>query len=317
MMVQTVTGAVDPAELGACLMHVHLLGGPDESAEPDLHLRDDDAAAAELAELAGAGVRAVMEMSCFDFARSIARLAVLSRRTGVAIVAVAGFRSGETAGAQVRDVSVEQVAERIVEDLSPTGGRPASGAIKGGSGRGALSPLDEKVLRAAALAHRRTGAPVLTHTAHGELALDQVRLLEEGGVDPARMAIGHTDRAGSELQLEVAATGANIVLDQIGKEKYLTIDDYHRLLERLLEAGHEERVMLSSDFGRCSYLHAYGGQPGLSHIMREWLPALVARGIPEASLRRMLVDNPARFLSYDCGHDGRGTTQGVHVDDHA
>jgi predicted metal-dependent phosphotriesterase family hydrolase len=319
MPVYTVTGPIAAEQLGTCLMHVHLLGGPDETpGEPDLHLPDADAAARELTELAAAGAGAVLEMSCWDFARSLERLAAVSRRSGVAIVAVAGFRSGATAGAQAADQTVEAIVERICEDLAPAAdGTPTSGAIKGGSGRGALSAQDEKVLRAAARAQVRSGAPLLTHTEHGELALDQLRIFDREGVDPARTAIGHLDRAGVERQLEVLATGANIVLDQIGKLKYLSLDDYRRILERLLEEGHEERVMLSSDFGRRSYLHAYGGEPGLDYLLRSWMPALIARGIPATAMQRMLIDNPARFLSYDRDSQGRGADVRGDVDVHA
>jgi 5-phospho-D-xylono-1,4-lactonase len=286
---------------------VHLHGGPDESPDqPDLHLPDEEAAVRELGELAAAGGRAVMEMGCWDFNRSLDVLARLSRRTGVAIVGVAGFRNGRTGGRQVADHTADELTARILADLAPADPEaPASGAIKGGSGRGAvLSDLDERVLTAAGRAQAASGAPVLTHTEHGALAVDQVRALERAGADPARTAIGHLDRGGTGVQLDVLATGANIVLDQIGKTKYLSTADYHAILTTLLDAGYEDRIMLSSDFGRQSYLHAYGGEPGLDHVLRDFSTELEARGIPASSLRTMLVDNPARFLAY-VRRDGR------------
>jgi predicted metal-dependent phosphotriesterase family hydrolase len=47
-----------------------------------------------------------------------------------------------------------------------------------------VSPAQERVFRAAARADRRTGCPIMTHTTHfGELAVEQLDLLQEEGVD--------------------------------------------------------------------------------------------------------------------------------------
>jgi phosphotriesterase-related protein len=304
--VRTLSGDVDPASLGRCLAHVHLLGAPQENNDkPDLALRDRGRAAEEMVRLGQAGVGAVVEMGPWDFEEhELADLLELERVSGVAFVAVAGARNGQIAAPQLRDASVEELAERACREFAgeANGGIPV-GALKAGTGVGEVSELDRKLIEAIGLAHMRTGAPVLTHSEHGALAREQVEELVRAGVDPARMAIGHTDRAGTAVQLAVLERGAYLVLDQIGKFKYLVADDYRDLIAALLDAGHEDRLMLSSDFGRCSYLHAYGGAPGLDYLVREFLDEMVDRGIPPAALEKMLVDNPARFLS----HDGRGS----------
>jgi phosphotriesterase-related protein len=309
--VRTLSGDVDPATLGRCLAHVHLLGAPQENNDvPDLALRDRDRAAEEMVRLGQAGVGAVVEMGPWDFEEhELADLLELERASGVAFVAVAGARNGQIAAPQLREASVEELAERACREFAgeTDDGIPV-GALKAGTGVGEVSDLDRKLIAAIGLAHQRCGAPVLTHSEHGALAREQVEELERAGVDPGRVAIGHTDRAGSEVQLAVLGRGAYLVLDQIGKFKYLVADDYARLIATILDAGYEERLMLSSDFGRCSYLHAYGGSPGLDYLVREFVDEMIERGIPPAALEKMLVDNPARFLTHD--GDGTGTNQG-------
>lgn len=289
------------------MAHVHLLGAPQENPDkPDLALRDRSLAAEEMVRLGQAGIGSVVEMGPWDFEdHKLADLLELERVSGVAFVAVAGCRNGEIAAPQLRDASVEEIADRACREFAgeANGGIPV-GALKAGTGVGAVSDLDRKLIAAIGLAHQRTGAPVLTHSEHGDLAADQVEELERAGVDPERVAIGHTDRAGTAVQLEVLVRGAYLVLDQIGKFKYLVADDYAALIAAILDAGYEDRLMLSSDFGRCSYLRAYGGSPGLDYLATKFLDEMIDRGIPAAALEKMLVDNPARFLCHHGGGSG-------------
>ena len=278
---------------------------PIERAEQgDLRLTSHEAAVRELASVRAAGGGCVVDMGCWDFeGHSTDELRRISVAARLSVVAATGCRTGATGAAHLEGRALEDLVERLRSDLNGDGGARC-GVLKCGSGTGRLSELDELLIAAVGAAQVLTGAPVLTHTEVGDLALDQVAALERAGVDLARVAIGHLDRAGSELQLAVLAAGANIVYDQIGKTKYLSLDDYQGLLEAVLDAGYEGRVMLASDFGRRTQQRAYGGEPGLDYILREFVPELIARGLPQEAFDAMLVDNPARFLAYDCGRAG-------------
>ena len=72
-----------------------------------------------------------------------------------------------------------------------TGGRLSphrAGVIKVAGSAGGPSARDARVIEAAAEAHHRTGAPILTHCEAGTGALEQVALLEDLGVDPSSSA---------------------------------------------------------------------------------------------------------------------------------
>src|SRR5207248_891093 len=68
-----------------------------------------------------------------------------------------------------------------------------AGVIKIASGE-KFSAREERIFAAAAHAHVRTGCPILTHTEHGERALEQIENLRSHGVDLGHVCLSHTDR---------------------------------------------------------------------------------------------------------------------------
>ena len=91
--VRTVLGDIDPSALGVTYAHEHLVidGGRPIELFPDFLLADVDRMAAEVAEAAGAGLRAAIDAMPADCGRNASKLADLSRRTGVHIVAATGL----------------------------------------------------------------------------------------------------------------------------------------------------------------------------------------------------------------------------------
>ena len=56
------------------------------------------------------------------------------------------------------------------------------------------------------------------------------------------------------MHRELAAAGAYVAFDTVGKESYQSDRMRLRLLLALLEAGHADRVLLSCDISRHGYL---------------------------------------------------------------
>src|SRR5947207_7988113 len=69
-----------------------------------------------------------------------------------------------------------------------------AGVIKVATSGKQPTEREQKVIEAAVIAHRETGAPILTHTEQGEGALEQVRLFEEFGASLDHVVISQTDR---------------------------------------------------------------------------------------------------------------------------
>ena len=269
---------------------------------------DEDLAVRELVLFRDAGGSTIVDQTLPDIGRDLAGLARIAGRTGLHIVAGCGYYLEETHAADVAALDVEGLAEVMIADLSAD---PAAGGIPAGilGEIGLSSPMtaaELKVLRAAAIAQRRTGAPVSIHTqapdAQGVVALD---LLAECGVDPARVAVSHVDtEIDPGYQTAIAARGAYVEYDLFGWGDVAVPDglvpsDRQRAagVALLLEAGYGAQVLLSQDVVTRIQLAAYGGG-GYAHLVRDLPPVFAESGIDGSTLRGLMVDNPARWLAW-------------------
>lgn len=307
--VMTVTGPMPAADLGVTDAHEHLfLRTP---VTPGQEMEDLDRATEEVRSAASAGLRSIVEMTPIGLGRRPDLLRAVADATGVAIIGASGYHrdSHYPTDHWVHQASLETLAERVVMDLE-VGIHPAdwddpsrppdparAGAIKAGASYHHLSPGERRRLEACALASRRTGAPILVHAEIGTAGHEIVDLLEGFGVAPDRIALAHMDRNPDwELHAEIADRGVTLEYDTFGRTKYHPDSVVLDLLERMVEAGHADRLMLGCDLGRADYFRSHGGGPGLSYLLTTFVPR-VRRRLGEAVTDRILVANPARFYA--------------------
>lgn len=299
--IRTVLGPVAPSDWGVTLCHEHLivdLSG--QKADADAALTDEELVTAEVADLVAAGGRALVEVTAHGMGRNAAALRRISAATGCHVVCATGFYYGPFLPDLVRTGSVEALAELFERELvegTPEGIR--AGVIgEIGTSRGEILPEEEKLFRAAALAQRRTGAPIMTHTSLGTMALAQLEILERAGADLTRVSISHQDlNPDPEIHLEIARRGAYVQYDTVGKESYQPDDVRVRLVLEMAERGWAHRLMLSCDISRPSYLRRRGGY-GYAHLLTGFLPRLLEAGVGPDLIETMLVTNPRQFLAH-------------------
>lgn len=310
-LVVTVRGAIKPGDLGVTLSHDHLL--VDTSTPTDLAgtdyagiLDDVDLASEEVRLFRESGGRSICDPTNVGLGRNPLGLTRISQATRVNIIAGCGWYRERVYPAYVYEESVGQLADRMVQDLTVgiEDTRVRAGFIgEIGTERRYISPAQERVFRAAARAHRLTGAPIMTHTTHwGDLALEQVDLLESEGVQPRRMIVSHLgDRRSTANLMVLAKRGVYISIDNLaGWLDYLPLDIRANNVAALWSAGFGEQLLLGSDICRLDQLRAYGG-PGYSHVIHNFWPLLLARGLTEADVQQMMVTNPARAFAYAAG----------------
>lgn len=302
--VQTVLGPVDPAGLGMTLTHEHVVleMWADDGHTHVGQLRDHAVLRAELEAFAAAGGTCLVDQTPGGAGRDPLQLRRLSEETGVAIVTGCGWYTepfyppaANLARRSVADVAAELVAE-IEDGLDGTGVRPGIiGEI--GAGQGWVSPLEERVHRAAARAQVATGLPLATHTLHHAAGAQQMQLFDEEGVDPSRVCVGHCDTFPSRSYCEgVARWGGYVSLDNVGLQLGEHEAAVRRLVLDLVEAGHVDRILLSQDVGQMPELRSRGGR-GLTYVLERFLPALVEDGLDPAAVPRIVEDNPRRWLT--------------------
>ena len=65
----------------------------------------------------------------------------------------------------------------------------------------------------------------------------------------------------------------------------------------LIEHGHHDQLLISHDIAYKSSLTKYGGY-GYHHLLLNVVPRLRRKGVDDAGLRRLLVENPARAFVF-------------------
>ena len=311
---RTVLGDVEPAAMGVTYAHEHLIidGGRPVEMSPDFLLADVDRLATELADAAAVGLQTAIDAMPADCGRNPAKLAELSRRTGINVVAATGLHHEKFYGPshwslrasedELADLFVADVADGI--DERDYGGPIVrrtdirAGIVKVGGSQDGPSTRDLPVFRAAAAAHIRTGVPVHTHCEAGTGALEQIRTLVDAGVPASRISLSHVDKVVDRgYHRELFGTGAFAVYDQAfrwGDAENGTL----RLLDWAVADGHTGQVMLGMDAARQGYYRAFGGTPGLAFLLRDFSDELEARGIGPELRRAFFVDNPARAFAF-------------------
>ena len=289
-------GPVSAAELGVTDSHDHLfLRSP---ALPGQEFDDVDKA---VAEVSGAGLQTIVEVTPIDLGRNAAAMRAVAERTGVNIIAATGYHRDAhyLAGHWVHDASVDRLAERILADLQRgiDGDAARAGVIKAGASYQHISPAEERRMIAAAIGNRETGAPILVHTEIGTCGHEVVDVLTRQGVPPDGIILAHLDRNPDlELHAAIAARGVWLEYDTPGRIKYAPDSRLLELIEAMVGGGHGGALLLGLDLGRRDYFRAYGGGPGLRYLMETFTPRLRHR-IGEEATRRILIDNPARAFA--------------------
>jgi phosphotriesterase-related protein len=172
-----------------------------------------------------------------------------------------------------------------------------AGLIKAGASYQHISAAEERRLKAAAIASKETGVPILVHTEIGTFGHDIVDLLEREGVKPDRIILAHLDRNPDlELHREIAERGVWLEYDTPGRIKYRPDSQLLDLIEAMAHAGWSGAMLLGLDLGRRDYFRVYGGGPGLGYLMKTFAPRL-RRRVGEDVVSTILVANPARAFA--------------------
>lgn len=312
--VRTVLGDIEPSELGVTYAHEHLIidGGRPVQMVPEFDLGDVTAMATEVAEAVALGLRSVVDAMPCDAGRSAEKLADLSRRTGVHVVAPTGLHHDRYYGPThwSARITVEELAELFVFDVTdgidaydyagPVVRRTAhrAGVIKLAGSDGGPSARDERIFEAAAEAHRQTGVPILTHCEGGTGALEQVRLLADRGVDLSHVVLSHVDKIVDRgYHRELLSTGAVVEYDQSFRWGD-TANGTIQLIAWMAEDGLADGIVLGMDAARRRYYRVHGGAPGLAWLLGGFSAAMAAAGIDSATRHALFVDNPARAYAF-------------------
>ena len=153
-----------------------------------------------------------------------------------------------------------------------------------------LSEIDAKLVRAAAIASRKTGLAVTCHTGGGPAGYAAVRLFADEKADPSRFIVAHSDGHGHEIHAKVVEAGSWVSIDGIG---WRTTEEHLPIVLPML-SERPDRVLLSMDSGWYWAGEPAGGKiRNYNYLADAFLPALRKAGVTDAQIRIVTVVNPA------------------------
>ena len=302
------------------LDNLHLARDRSKAIRDNLVLLDVQTAIDEAREFRHHGGGTIVEVTSIGIRRDPLAMVRVSHATGLNIVMGAGWYQKLYHPANMDERTVEDMTDEIVRDI--TVGVGDTGIRSGIIGEVGLEgdPITEnerKSIRASGRASRATGAPISFHRGGvGREKLQVIGMLGEEGTDMSRVIFGHSDPIAGDLplMLELLSHGVYIQFDLLGRvgvplrfqpdgddlASFMTSAGTAAVADaipRLIEAGHADRILLSQDVCTKMQLKAYGGT-GYSFILEKFLPEMRSRGVSEEHIGMMMVENPARILTF-------------------
>ena len=205
-------------------------------------------------------------------------------RSGLPIVAGGGFYAQPWYQNAMATMSENQVADALIKQAD----EDTMGAFGEIGSWDEITADERKVFRAIGRAHLATNLPIFTHTGiPGKAALEQLNILEDAGVDPGRVVIGHMGNlvdANVYTHKIICRRGAYVGFDRQGGNGDANVVP---MVLALLEAGYVDRLMFSADTMR-----------GYGKTLTVFLPKLKAAGVSDEILRKIMVDNSRRWLAF-------------------
>jgi phosphotriesterase-related protein len=308
--IMTVNGPITPREMGTTLIHEHVFldwtGA--ERMNPRLWKNEEafNVILPHLKKCQALGVTTFMDCTPNFIGRNPLLLKKLADSTGLQIMTNTGFYgavNNKYLPAWAFKASAKRLSRIWIREfrkgIGDTGIRP--GFIKiGVNGDSILSPMHEKLIRAAALTHLKTGLTIVAHTGPYAPACQQVEIIAEMGLHPSAWVWTHAQGGNSAEHEDLAKRGAWISLDGLGWVHPLDhngdsteLKKYIRQIAFLKQKGLLQNLLVSHDAGWFTHGMPGGGQfKPFSNIFELVIPMLQKEGFTQEDFELLLAKNP-------------------------
>ena len=252
--IQTVTGLIEPENLGPTLMHEHILWDvtrPEVSADAkrknipettitlqnvwevncrsilDYGNQSNQRYSVALEELnllrSDCNDVTIVDLTNFGIRPDPNGLRYLSEGTGVPIIQGAGYYVDEYIPEHLKSATIDQLTSEIIDQITiGCWDTEVRAGIIGEIGcMWPLRPFERKVLQAAALTQQETGASINVHPGrHRDAPFEIVDVIQSVGGNVDRLIMSHIDRTFGEIDdvIKLANTGCVIEYDFFGIE---------------------------------------------------------------------------------------------------
>ena len=247
------------------------------------------------------GVVGIVDMTNRGMGRDIQYVEEVKAACGLEILCATGYYKEPFLPEEVYVLEERALANLMLRELEVgIGNSGIKAQVIGeiGTSKNRIMPLEQKVLTAGSLAHLETGAPIITHTTLGTMAIEQIELFRYYGVNLAKVVISHNDLADDlDYMRRVLDTGVTIGFDTIGKKNYQRDETRVKTLKILCDEGYSTQMVLSMDITRRSYMKQNGGI-GYNYLIDHFVPMLKDEGVDQRTLNQLLYTNAKRIYPF-------------------
>ena len=309
-MVETMTGPIKTANLGFVLMHEHIIVRSEGLAQNFPHIWEPqpalDRALELLTALKAKGVDTLVDLTVYGLGRDIPLLLPIVEKSGMQVIVATGLYTFNDLPTYFRNRTPDEIADLFIRDIEEgiQGTKVKPAIFKCATDAPGVTPGVEKVLRAVARAHLRTGLPISTHThAASRRGLEQQDIFAAEGVDLGRVIIGHSgDSDDLDYLTQLLERGSYIGMDRFGLDSYLPEEKRIDTIARLCRMGWAERMVLSHD--TMAYFDVYElkdmglDRPNWNYfqLVTDIIPKLLKAGVTPEQIDLMTKETPRRIF---------------------
>ncbi|MEH6514662.1 MAG: phosphotriesterase, partial [Maribacter arcticus] len=234
--------------------------------------------------------------------RDVLLLEKIADKTGIRIITNTGLygaRNNKFIPKYVQEITAEDLAQMWINEykngIDGTSIRP--GFIKIGiDNSDSLHTMHQKLVKAAALTHLKTGLTIASHTGKALGLWPQLNILKEMGVSPESFIWVHAQAEdNNDSYLKAAEMGCWISLDGLGWE-------LEKHIEKILFAkrnGILDRILISHDSGWYDPQKENQTIKPYTNIFRKLYPELKSHGFTDDEFKLLISVNPSKAFSIE------------------
>lgn len=309
-----VRGIEDPTTAPVKMEYLGELNRDPYALLDNLIMDDYDTQLKEILRFKAAGGHTVVDATMPGIGREPAKLAQIARDSGLNVIMGTGYYVASSHPDKMKEMTCEEIAEEMIREIEVGVDGVKAGVIGEIGISEVFNEEERRVLKASAIAHKKTGVGVLVHinpwTTNG---LEAAQILLDAGVSPERIVVSHIDVENrEEYVLGLLKMGVYVEFDNFGKEYYVNqevrndgygcfVTDVQRVqfMRKLIDMGYLNQIVMSCDVCLKTCLRTYGAW-GYDHVLVNVVPMMLEAGITQEQIDIMLTKNPADFL---CGKE--------------
>jgi len=301
LSINTVNGKIPVTSLGTSLIHEHFLVdfiGAGKTNESRWNKEEVvKKVLPYLLEVKKFGVKTIFDCTPALLGRDVLLQKRLADESGLQVITNTGYYGAvqnKYLPQWAFTESEEQLAKRWINEFENgiDGTTIKPGFIKTSVDAPHLSSLHQKLVRAAAITHLKTGLTICSHTGPAVAAFEELDILQKMNVHPLAFVWTHAQmEKDKSLHVKAARMGTWVSLDGIGWGEF---ENYADSIDNLRSAGLLNKVLISHDAGWYKPDEKDGGSfTGFTNIFTQLLPILKKKGFTENDVTQLLVKNPA------------------------